>query len=174
MILLLVLAAGAYYDVREHRIPNWWVAISMVCGILLAMVESGVPPETAVYLKEGGLFLARMLAVTALFFPLFFFRMIGAGDIKLAALICGYSGLIAGAAAIGLGFLIGAFWSFLKMMVKGSFHERFDHLAAYIRRIYHTKKITAYYDFARDGVEAVIPLGVCLLFGTMAFIMIPG
>ena len=164
MILLLVLAAGAYYDVREHRIPNWWVAISMVCGILLAMVESGVPPETAVYLKEGGLFLARMLAVTALFFPLFFFRMIGAGDVKLAALICGYSGLTAGAAAIGLGFL----------MVKGSFHERFDHLTAYIRRIYHTKKITAYYDFARDGAEAVIPLGVCLLFGTMAFIMIPG
>ena len=118
MILLLVLAAGAYYDVREHRIPNWWVAISMVCGILLAMVESGVPPETAVYLKEGGLFLARMLAVTALFFPLFFFRMIGAGDVKLAALICGYSGLTAGAVAIGLGFLIGAFWSFLKMMVK--------------------------------------------------------
>ena len=36
------------------------------------------------------------------------------------------------------------------------------------------KKITAYYDFARDGAEAVIPLGVCLLFGTMAFIMIPG
>ena len=93
---------------------------------------------------------------------------------KLAALICGYSGLTAGAAAIGLGFLIGAFWSFLKMMVKGSFHERFDHLTAYIRRIYHTKKITAYYDFARDGAEAVIPLGVCLLFGTMAFIMIPG
>lgn len=99
-----------------------------------------MPPETAVYLKEGGLFLARMLAVTALFFPLFFFRMIGAGDVKLAALICGYSGLTAGAAAIGLGFLIGAFWSFLKMMVKGSFHERFDHLTAYIRRIYHTKK----------------------------------
>ena len=62
----------------------------------------------------------------------------------------------------------------MKMMVKGSFHERFDHLTAYIRRIYHTKKITAYYDFARDGAEAVIPLGVCLLFGTMAFIMIPG
>ena len=174
MILLLVLAAGAYYDVREHRIPNWWVAISMVCGILLAMVESGVPPETAVYLKEGGLFLARMLVVTALFFPLFFCRMIGAGDVKLAALICGYSGLAAGAAAIGLGFLMGGFWSFLKMMVKGSFHERFSHLTAYIRRIYHTKKITVYYDFARDGAEAVIPLGVCLLFGTMAFIMIPG
>ncbi|WP_455437861.1 prepilin peptidase [Hungatella hathewayi] len=174
MILLLVLAAGAYYDVREHRIPNWWVAVSAVCGILLSMVESGAPPGPAAYLKECGLFLARMLTVSALFFPLFICRMIGAGDIKLAALICGYSGLAGGASAIGLGFLIGAFWSFLKMMVKGSFHERFCHLAAYIRRIYHTKTITAYYDKARDGTEAVIPLGVCLFFGTMAFIMMPG
>lgn len=115
-----------------------------------------------------------MLTVSALFFPLFICRMIGAGDIKLAALICGYSGFAGGASAIGLGFLIGAFWSFLKMMVKGSFHERFCHLAAYIRRIYHTKTITAYYDKARDGTEAVIPLGVCLFFGTMAFIMMPG
>ena len=92
MILLLVLAAGAYYDVREHRIPNWWVAVSAVCGILLSMVESGAPPGPAAYLKECGLFLARMLTVSALFFPLFICRMIGAGDIKLAALICGYSG----------------------------------------------------------------------------------
>lgn len=170
----MVLAAGAYYDVREHRIPNWWVVVSMICGILLSIVESGAPPDAAVYLREGGLFLARMLAVAALFFPLFICRMIGAGDIKLAALICGYSGIAAGAASIIMGFLIGAFWSFLKMMVKGSLHERFGHLTAYIRRIYQTKKITAYYDFARDGAEAVIPLGVCLLFGTMAFIMIPG
>lgn len=174
MIFAVVLAAGAYYDVREHRIPNWWVAVSAVCGILLSMVESGAPPGPAAYLKECGLFLARMLTVSALFFPLFICRMIGAGDIKLAALICGYSGFAGGASAIGLGFLIGAFWSFLKMMVKGSFHERFCHLAAYIRRIYHTKTITAYYDKARDGTEAVIPLGVCLFFGTMAFIMMPG
>lgn len=138
------------------------------------MVESEASPGTNMYLKECGCFLARMLAVTTLFFPLFICRMIGAGDIKLAALICGYSGIAGGAAAIGLGFLIGAFWSFLKMMAKGSFYERFSHLTAYIRHIYQTKKITAYYDFARDGADAVIPLGVCLFFGTMAFIMMAG
>lgn len=177
MILLLVLAAGAWYDVREHRIPNWWVAVSMICGVLLCILESAGlpgPPGPAGAFREGGLFLVRMLAVTALLFPLFYCRMIGAGDIKLAALICGYLGLAGGVLAIGLGFLIGAVWSFLKMIVRGSFRERFHYLTAYIRRVYHTKKITAYYDFARDGAGAVIPLGVCLFLGTAVSAMMPG
>ena len=39
MILLLVLAAGAYYDVREHRIPNWWVDLVLA---VLTVVLGGV------------------------------------------------------------------------------------------------------------------------------------
>lgn len=174
LILLLVLAAGAYYDVREHRIPNWWVAAAMVCGMLLCMLESGASLGAGLLLMEGGAFLVRMTVVCILFFPLFLCRMIGAGDIKLAALICGYSGFGAGFITVGLGFLTGAVWSFLKMMVKGSLKARFLHLTAYVRRIYHTKKITAYYDLVRDGTEAVIPLGVCLLLGTIVYILMPG
>lgn len=173
LILLLVLAAAAFYDAQEHRIPNWWIAIAMVCGFLLCLLETGAQPFTA-GLKEGGFFLVRMAAVTALFFPLFLLRMIGAGDIKLAALICGYTGFTGGAAAIGLGFLIGAVWSFLKMMANRSLTKRFSHLIVYIGQVYHSKKITAYYDPAKEGTEAVIPLAVCLFLGTVLTIVMPG
>lgn len=174
LILLLVLAAGAFYDVREHRIPNWWVVTAMVCGMLLSILEAGEGRPLTAGIMESGMFLARMAAVIVLFSPLFLLRMIGGGDIKLAALICGYAGFAGGSTAIGLGFFIGAVWSFLKMMVKGSLLKRLAHLTVYIGQIYHEKRITAYYDPARDGTEAVIPLAVCLFLGTVLSIVMPG
>ncbi len=171
MILLPVLAAGACCDIREHRIPNWWVVTALVFGVALCVMESDMAGGW-IFLREGGLFLLRMAAVCVVFFVFFICRMIGAGDIKLAALICGYLGLRAGAAAIGFGFLIGAFWSLLLLAVKGTFFQRFSCLLAYIRRVYHTKEITAYYCPERDGTDGVIPLGVCLFLGTAVYLIL--
>lgn len=171
MILLLVLAAGAYYDVREHRIPNWWVVTALFSGVILCMLESGEPVGGALFLKEGILFLVRMTIVCGAFFLFFLCRMIGAGDIKLTALMCGYLGLKAGAAAVGCGFLIGAAWSLFKMMVRGTFMQRLSCLLAYIRRVYHTKEIVAYYQPERDGNDPIIPLGVCLFLGTAVYMI---
>ena len=172
VILLPVLAAGACCDIRENRIPNWWVVVSLISGILLCALESGAAKDGRIFFREGGLFLLRMAAVCAVFFVFFICRMIGAGDIKLAALICGYLGLKAGAEAIGFGFLIGALWSLFILAVKGTFLQRFSCLLAYIRRIYHTKEITAYYCPDSDGTDGVIPLGVCLFFGTAVFLLL--
>ncbi|MEY8356535.1 prepilin peptidase [Lachnospiraceae bacterium 54-53] len=169
--MLLILGAGAYYDVREHRIPNWWVMLGIITGILTGILESEGFGGGAVFWEVSFRFFLRFAVVTALFFIFFVCRMIGAGDIKLAALICGYLGLSNGALAVGSGFLIGAFWSLFKMIVKGSFTERFSCLLAYIRRVLHTGKLTAYYIPARDGNDAVIPLGICLFLGTAVYIM---
>lgn len=98
--------------------------------------------------------------------------MLGAGDIKLASLICGYLGLKTGALAVGYGFLIGAFWSLFKMMRKGGVLKRLSHFLAYIRQIIHTGKVIPYYISARDGQDGVIPLGACLFLGTAVYIIL--
>ncbi len=169
--MFLVLGAGAFYDIREHRIPNWWILSAMITGILLAVLKSDQSAGLSVLLKESGVFLLRMAVVTAVFFLFFLCRMIGAGDIKLAALICGYLGLKEGAAVVGCGFAIGAIWSFLRMIKKGSIIYRFSHFTAYIRRLYRTREITAYYVPDRDGRSTVIPLGVCMFLGAVIFII---
>ena len=160
VILLLILGAGAFYDVREHRIPNWLVLSGIILGILLEFSEQEKPLESL-------MFLLRLIIVTGGFFLLFLCRMIGAGDIKLTALICGFLGFRTGALAVGLGFLIGAFWSFIKMAGSGSFFARLTCLLAYIRRVFQTRKLTTYYDPVRDGYDMVIPLGLCLFLGTL-------
>lgn len=154
-------------DMKEHRIPNWWIAFGMGMGLILSSFHSGIPVRGLDFLYLSLGFLFRVAVVTALFFILFVFRMIGAGDIKMTAIICGYLGFQAGGMAVFLGFLFGAFWSLIKMIRKGSFGERFFILYSYIRNTFQTGKITAYYDSDRDGYDPVIPLGVCLFFGTL-------
>lgn len=168
--MCLILGVGACFDVRSHRIPNWWVLFGLVSGVVLEFLK----PEhakTLLGLSAGSFgFLLRAAAGSAVFFLFFLCRMIGAGDIKLAGLICAYLGWKAGAAAIGLGFLIGAFWSLLKMLRKDSFFKRFSYLLAYVRQTIQTGKPERYYNYAQDGYEAVIPLGLCLFLGTAAYL----
>lgn len=135
--------------------------------MLLTGLEAWVLTSDRNILKEPVFFLLRIVLVIALFFVLFLFRMIGAGDIKMAALICGYMGLQTGAMAIFSGFLIGAVWSLIKMIGNGIFIYRFSCLLTYIRYVFQTGKITAYYHPERDGYDMVIPFGFCLFLGTL-------
>lgn len=168
-LLLLVLAGGAYFDVTEHKIPNWWILSAIFSGIVLAVIKSSGSVGFDLILERTGEFLFRMAIICAGFFTLFLFRMIGAGDIKLAALMCGYLGMRDGLMAIMIGLLAGAFWSLLKMVKEGCFTQRITYLTAYFRRVYHTRNITAYYDPGRDGYGSVIPLGVCFFMGCLVF-----
>lgn len=170
--MLFILAAGSYYDIREHRIPNWLILSGMLLGTVLQVYLAWDGEGSGSILWPVCGFLLRMLAAAVLFFILFVFRMIGAGDVKLMALICGYLGGPAGAVALGYGFAAGAVLSLVKMLYRRSFWTRLSYLSAYIRRLYHTRKITAYYDPARDGSEAVIPFGFCLFLGTFIYLFI--
>nr|WP_279231876.1 prepilin peptidase [Clostridium sp. HBUAS56010] len=171
-MILFLLGAGAFFDVREHRIPNWWVLFGVLNGGFLQILKAGTGTAGFSLLEPLFMFLLRMFVVTAALFFLFLFRMIGAGDIKMAALICGYLGFSAGAWAIGAGFLIGAFWSLIKMAGGHRFRYRFSCLHTYIRYVIQTGKITAYYRPERDGYKDVIPLGLCLFLGTFITVVI--
>ena len=163
IVLIFILAAGSYYDVREHRIPNRLVLAGVAAGVFLSGLEAG----NQAVLWGAMFFLSRFFAVTALFFLLFLFRMIGAGDIKIIALIFGYLGYGIGFAAVTGGFIIGAFWSLVLMTVKGCTFQRFSYFLTYVRSFIQTKKISVYYSSARDGYDAVIPLGFCMFLGTI-------
>nr|WP_314464074.1 prepilin peptidase [uncultured Clostridium sp.] len=169
---MFVLAVGSFFDMREHRIPNWLVLAGITAGLFLSWLDAGGKEGSQAVLQEMTSFAGRFLAVTAVFFLLFICRMIGAGDIKIIALICGYLGFYTGFAAVAGGFLIGAFWSLVLMTVKGCTFQRFSYFLTYIRSLFQTKKITAYYSSSLDGYDAVIPLGFCMFLGTVLAVII--
>ena len=92
-VLLFFLAGAALSDAVCRRIPNYLVLAALFPGGFFL----------------GPSFLLRFLAVTALFYPLFRFRLTGAGDVKLLATVAAWSGTDR--------FLLFLFFSFLTASV---------------------------------------------------------
>ena len=100
LIASLILAAGVVDDLRSRKVHNWLAVLCLVIGL-----ASSVYFEGWYGLQTGMLSAAVALAVSA---PLFIFKIVGGGDIKLfvafaasvswtAALMTGFYSLIWGA-----------------------------------------------------------------------------
>jgi len=84
IVLILLVAAAAIYDLRSRRLPNWLTAGGFVAGLGLCSFLFGMPGFWF-SLKGAGLALL-------FYFPLFALRAMGAGDAKLMAAVGSLAG----------------------------------------------------------------------------------
>lgn len=174
-MVLVTLAGGAVYDLKEHRIPNWWVfgMTGLGLGFLWWLSASeGKSSGAAAAWQIIGWYFLRCLIVTAICFPLFYCRMMGAGDIKLMAFISGFLGFRSGGKAILISFLIGAAMALVKLLLQGILIQRLKYLYAYFKRLIMTKEAVPYHSPLRDGYEHTIPFGLCLFLGTLLSVIL--
>ena len=185
LFLTPVLAAGTVTDLRFRKVPNGVIGFGAAAGlaILTAGRLSGDGGAAGVvfaghaglgiwqWLSMCGGYVLRLGLVCAIGFPLFLFRMMGAGDVKLMAVIAAWLGWHDGAVVVGYGFFIGAIWALFKMCLSGIFCQRISYFIAYFRRLFLTKEKTPYYLAKRDGDEVVIPFAVCLFSGFLLFLI---
>ena len=94
-------------------------------------------------------------------------RMVGAADVKLAALIVSWLGVGRGCSGLGAGMVLGALWSLGRLFRKGELLLRLRQLARYGGSCLKDRTIRPYERWIRDGDQAVIPLGACLALGTI-------
>ena len=82
-ILIALLGVAAWFDIKSRRIPNWLVLTGLISslGIQLLFSSSGV--------SVWGL---GILAGFGLFLPLYLVHAMGAGDVKLMAVVGGFLG----------------------------------------------------------------------------------
>ncbi len=160
--LIICLAAAGLWDIKARRIPNPWIYFWYFFGF-------------GVYACSGWLavlgYLVRSAAAVSLLFLLFLFRMMGAGDVKCMALICGYLGIPDGLWVIASGMGIGALWSLWKLL-HGLAGERIGYLYAYFRQVFQEKRIIAYYIPERDGRKVTLPLVFCLFLGLICVFLL--
>ena len=125
ILLLLCLAVLAVlYDLDTGRIPNGIIAAGFACGILYQVFVNGL---FGVILCLGG------ASLPILFFGLFYyFRMIGAGDIKLLCLAGGFFGPSGSFACITWSILLGGSFSLLCMLHRDNLGQRITYFIQYV------------------------------------------
>jgi len=160
--LVLVIALGAaWMDLLWEKVTNPWIWISWAVGLIYQISSYG-PRGIGVYI--GG-----MLTPILVLLPLFLFRMMGAGDVKLFSALGGIIGFSAILQGIALSFLFGAILSAAFVIVCGNLSERLWYFANYITRFSHTKTIVPYYRRGQyaENIHFTIPvlLGMMLYVG---------
>lgn len=86
MIIALsaLLLLAAWHDLRHYRIPNWLVVTGSVVAILLhGLLSAGAGWQAT---------LLGLMAGFAIFLPFYLLRVMGAGDVKLMAMVGAFVG----------------------------------------------------------------------------------
>jgi len=145
-MLGIILTVSTIWDMYDRKIPNAFI----IAGMMWELWSIGLS------------FLSPFLVVLTVGFILFHFGMMGAGDIKLMALVAGGLGCSRGLYCIGLAWLIGAGISLIKLINSKTLFFRFSYFFSYFRRLFQTKKLTPYYDQNRDGYGPTIRFSIPL------------
>ena len=111
LLCLLVLVA-VFFDVRSHRIPNWLVLTGLVIGIAYhSLMVSG----------WGIGFALKGAAVGfCVFFPIYLLRGMGAGDVKLMAMVGAFLGPASTFGAILITLIAGGVLGLVVALSKGA------------------------------------------------------
>jgi prepilin peptidase CpaA len=176
-ILMLLLTAAACLDVKHNRIPNWLV----FGGAGFAIVYNGVGCTlfdnyfSVPFLRDNGWLLALEGLGVGLFafLPLYLLRAMGAGDVKLMAMVGAFLGpwnalygvlatVIAGG-VLAIGFLVGT----------GTVRLALQNISLILRGTLRIVPAGFYDLHASPGISAgKLPYGVAIAVGTIAYLLL--
>lgn len=157
-MLFVFLVGAAITDLKRGKVYNSWLAFGAILGVCCL----------------GRRFFWPAAVMMAFGFLLFRFRMMGAGDGKLMALIAGYLGLETGLRAIGMGFAVGAVWSLCRLWHDRSFQARLLYFLAYFTRMFQEKNVVAYDGLSGTDGRHRIPFAACLAAGVCLYLICSG
>lgn len=147
--LTIILAVAAFEDIMHLKVENRLIVLGWCIGLLLRIRVSGI------YGVVYWIFGASVPLI--LLFILFYFKMIGAADIKIISVIGGFYGAVYSIKVFIMALFIGGILSVIRCIRFGYLKNRMKYFAEYIRNIIKTGTIGAYYIRERDGKDAAIP-----------------
>lgn len=149
---LIIAGTAVVMDLRTAQVDNGWILFSMILAFVCRICQEGA----------GGIpgYVMGMLLPAVMLGWLFFFRMLGSGDIKLFCAL----GSVMGPAAVGKcivsSFLLGAVISLAILMFYGSFLTRIQYLIRYFHYFFLTGEVRPYYrsGMALENFHFTVPV----------------
>lgn len=160
IFLLSIGSLAVFWDLWKGKIPNLLVLAGICTGWGFQIADKGL--YGILFFLGGAVLPVLILGI------LYYFRMIGAGDIKLFAAIGSFVGMRTVLMCISVSFLAGAVISLIVMIRRGIFKKRLNYFLAYISNFFQTRKWVPY----QTGVEKEcyihfsIPILISLIFYT--------
>lgn len=167
VVLFALLIFASVSDYRSYRIPNW-LTVGGAAFALVYETAIAVSPSTAFLAAIGGLLIGFFTML-----PLYALRVMGAGDVKLMAMVGAFLGVHETFQAVLFAFIVGGIAAIGFALCKGK-----------LRRMLNNTKDAVYgmlaFGMAGARPEAPIaatqsvgklPYGICISIGTMGYVL---
>ena len=130
-VLLLLLLIASIADCRSHRIPNLLVLSGLGFGLLYNGFNAPFPAATPLWAVSGaGLGLLTLL-------PLYGMGILGAGDVKLMAMVGGFIGPAALLQVLPYTLISGGLLSLALVLLRGTTRRAWNNLGGVMHMAMH-------------------------------------
>jgi prepilin peptidase CpaA len=167
-VLFVLLIAAAVLDYRFHRIPNWLVLSGTLFGVFYNMAYPPFPQSGLLWSLEGW-----ALGLAA-FLPLYALSAMGAGDVKLMAMVGAFIGPGNTGWVLLYTLITGGFLSILFVLMHGTAGRMFRNLSQ-LFQLGLSDLLSGVRPDLRIATRASagkLPYGIAIAMGTMAYLIL--
>lgn len=157
--------AAAWIDFRQRRIPNRLVLAGLLVVLLSQIMTSGA---TGWWTALAGVALGLLLML-----PFYVVGAMGAGDVKLMAMVGAGLGPVGVLSAAVLTFVIGAVLALVVATANGTLVHMLSNVRAMLFGAFGTLVIQRKAELVAPAVSAGrLPYGIAIALGTIAYILL--
>jgi prepilin peptidase CpaA len=166
-VLLVLLIVAAASDWRSFRIPNWLTFGGAAFAVLYHSV-AGRTPLAGLSLALGGLVFGL-----AIMLPMYVVRVMGAGDVKLMAMVGAFLGFTATLHAVLCIFIVGGFAAIGFALVRKNLGQMLINAKDATQTVMVATMVGARPDAPLAAGKSVgkLPYGVCICIGTIVSVV---
>ena len=163
VLLLTITGVAVLMDLYQMKIKNIWILFSLLAGLGYDLYRGG--------LNGAAFFISGTGIPLVILGWLFYFRMLGSGDIKLFCVLGGIMGPIHILGCIWYAFLAGGLISLALLICCGGISQRIQYLAEYLEAYIRTGERKSYYRTGAvwENIHFTVPIfmSVMLYMGGM-------
>lgn len=167
VVLFVLLVVASISDYRTYRIPNW-LTFGGAAFALVYKTVIAVSPPSAFLSAFGGLFLGFLIML-----PAYALGVMGAGDVKLMAMVGAFLGIHETLQAVLFAFIVGGIAALGFALLKGKLGRMLHNAKAAVFGMAASTFAGFRPDARIESSQSIgkLPYGICISIGTMGYVL---